>query len=295
MNKQQLQAGLILCISILLFSCGNISEPSNTKESESLDTAKVPEVDRIVALSSLTADLVQQLSPEKLVGITGSSLLNDDSRFSQLPKVSSGRTPPNLEKIVALEPDLVLGSIGFHDKIAQRLEEIGISTQLVEVKSWSKLTQMTEVLANQLNADPQPLLKRYQSCLDKAPDKSDATVLALVSRQPILSPNKTSWSGDFLRQFNVNNLAANLQGKSPIGGYVSLSAENIIKQNPDVLIIVDPRDEGLLEQLKKDAFWGQLNASKNQGIHILDYYGFINPGSVEKIEEACTRLSQILM
>ena len=83
-----------------------------------MDIAKTPEIDRIVALSSLSADLVQQLSPTKLVGITGSSLLNDDSRFSQLPRVSSGRTPPNLEKIVALEPDLVLGSMGFHDKIA---------------------------------------------------------------------------------------------------------------------------------------------------------------------------------
>ena len=190
MKKQHLQAGLILCLSILLFSCGNISDPSKTADSQSLDTATTPEIDRIVALSSLTADLVQQLSPTKLVGITGSSLLNDDSRFSQLPRVSSGRTPPNLEKIVALEPDLVLGSMGFHDKIAQRLEEIGISTQLIEVKSWSKLTQLTEALGNQLSADPQPLLNRYQSCLAKAPGKSETTVLALVSRQPILSPNK---------------------------------------------------------------------------------------------------------
>ena len=140
-----------------------------------------------------------------------------------------------------------------------------------------------------------PLLNRYQSCLAKAPGKSETTVLALVSRQPILSPNKNSWSGDFLRQFNVSNLAANLQGKSPIGGYVTLSAESIIKQNPDILIIVDPRDEGLLEQLQQDAVWKQLKASKNEDIYTLDYYGFINPGSVGKIEETCTQLSQIFM
>ena len=113
MKKQHLQAGLILCLSILLFSCGNISDSLNTDDSQSLDTATTPEIDRIVALSSLSADLVQQLSPTKLVGITGSSLLNDDSRFSQLPRVSSGRTPPNLEKDRCLRTRFSPGQHGF--------------------------------------------------------------------------------------------------------------------------------------------------------------------------------------
>ncbi len=283
-----LKTGIILGLSLILIACTAANNPtvSNTNSSEG-------SVERVVALSSLMADVTQKLSPQKLVGIPGSSLLNEDPQFQNLEKVSSGRTPPNLEKVIALEPDLVLGAAGFHDKVGQRLEEIGISTRLVEVDSWASLTEITQDVANRLNADAEPLLQRYQSCLTQAPP-SEKSVLVLVNRQPILSPNKTSWAGDFLEQFNVNNLAADLQESSPIGGYITLSAEKLLQANPDVIIVIDPAKEGIIKQFQNDAFWGKLQATTNNQVYSFDYYGLVNPGSIEKIEEACDRLSQIL-
>ncbi|NJM88466.1 MAG: ABC transporter substrate-binding protein, partial [Hydrococcus sp. RU_2_2] len=29
-------------------------------------------------------------------------------------------------------------------------------------------------------------------------------------------------------------------------------------------------------------------------VYVFDYYGLINPGSIDKIEEACTKLKQVL-
>ena len=71
---------------------------------------------RIVALTSLSADVINSLSNESLVGIPGSSLLNKNVDFENKTIISSGRMPPNLEKILKLKPDLVIGSNGFHDK-----------------------------------------------------------------------------------------------------------------------------------------------------------------------------------
>jgi iron complex transport system substrate-binding protein len=247
---------------------------------------------RIVALTSLTADLVQTLEGEALVGIPGNELLRGDDRFADLPTVSEGRTEPDLEQIVALEPTLVIGAAGFHDRTLQRLEELGTQTLTTEVNSFADLRDLTTSLATTLEADPQPLLERYDACLAQAPTDSPAT-LVLVSRQPLLSPNKTSWAGDFLAQFKVQNVAADLQGESPFDGYITLPEEKVLAANPEVLLVVDA-GENLLEQLKGESFWGQLQATQQGQVHSFDYFGLVNPGSIASIERTCEQLSTLL-
>ncbi|MBD2425458.1 ABC transporter substrate-binding protein [Phormidium sp. FACHB-1136] len=246
---------------------------------------------RIVALTSLTADLVQTLESEALVGIPGNELLRGDDRFANLPTVSEGRTEPDLEQIVALEPTLVIGAAGFHDRTLQRLEELGTPTLTTEVNSWADLRDLTTALATTLEADPQPLLDRYDACLAQAPTDSPST-LVLVSRQPLLSPNKTSWAGDFLAQFKVNNVAADLQGESPFDGYITLPEEKVLAANPDVLLVVDA-GENLLEQLKSEPFWGQIQATQQGQVHSFDYFGLVNPGSIASIERTCEQLGRL--
>jgi len=115
----------------------------------------------------------------------------------------------------------------------------------------------------------------------------------LVSRQPLLSPNKTSWAGDFLAQFKVKNVAADLQGESPFDGYITLPEEKVLAANPDVLLVVDA-GENLLEQLKGEPFWGQIKATQQGQVHSFDYFGLVNPGSIASIERTCEQLSTLL-
>lgn len=246
---------------------------------------------RIVALTSLTADLVQTLEGEALVGIPGNELLRGDDRFANLPTVSEGRTAPDLEQIVALEPTLVIGAAGFHDRTLQRLEELGTPTLTTEVNGWADLRELTTTLATTLEADPRPLLDRYDACLTQVPTDSPST-LVLVSRQPLLSPNKTSWAGDFLAQFKVNNVAADLQGESPFDGYITLPEEKVLAANPDVLVVVDA-GENLLDQLKGEPFWGQIQATQQGQVHSFDYFGLVNPGSIASIERTCEQLGRL--
>ena len=77
---------------------------------------------RVVALTSLSADMVVSLDPTVLVGIPGTSLTKADPRFNGIKRVSSGRSQPSVEAIVALKPDLVIGAEGFHSKILNSLD-----------------------------------------------------------------------------------------------------------------------------------------------------------------------------
>jgi iron complex transport system substrate-binding protein len=254
-------------------------------------TAKVNNAQRVVALTSLSADIVHRLSPTRLVGITGSKLLESNPAFSQLPRVAEGRNPPNLEKIVALKPDLVIGAAGMHDQVLGQLSSSGIPTLATKVDRWDALASLTKILASTVQADPAPLLKSYQGYFKPKPTKT-ASTLILASDQPLLAPNSKSWAGDLLTQFGVKNVVANLQGKSQFGGYLTLSPEKVVTIDPEVIILINAPGSDI-SKIKANPLFKRLKATKNNRVYVFDYYGLVNPGSVASIDRATKQLRQI--
>ncbi|KAB8316872.1 ABC transporter substrate-binding protein [Tolypothrix campylonemoides VB511288] len=295
MQRRFILFGLILWLSLTIFACTNTTtEQAKNTDASTISTSQQSQqsVKRVVSLTSLSADIIYQLDSAKLVGISGSNLFKNDSRFKDIPRVSEGQATPNLEKIVALKPDLVIGAEGFSNLITDKLKELGITTLLTKVDSWEGLQELTKTLAKIVDADSTPLLNRYQTFLPDKPALNPSTLM-LVSRQPILSPSKKSWAGNLLEKFQAKNLTADLQGKISIPGYVTLSAEKVLEANPDVLIVVSPQP-GLLKSFKSESFWNQLKATKNNRVYEFDYYGLVNPGSVDAIEKACQQLKVAL-
>ncbi|MBE9213601.1 ABC transporter substrate-binding protein [Plectonema cf. radiosum LEGE 06105] len=292
---------IAILLTFLLIACNSTTTKNSSESSTNVTQIKEnqvskPEIEnakRVVALTSLSADIIHRLDATKLVGIPGSSLLRKDERFAKLPAVSEGRTPPNIEKIVALKPDLVIGAVGFHEQTFKKLKDLGITTLASETNSWDALIKHTQELAQAINTDPALLLEKYSSFINDIP-KNNNSLLVLVSSQPVLSPNKNSWTGDLLSKFNANNLTANLQGESIGQGYVTLSEEKIVQQNPEILLVVDPANAGVITQLKSKNFWNKLKATQKEQVYVFDYYGLVNPGSIDKIEETCKQLKKIL-
>lgn len=299
MMRSQTIITTTLILAALLTACSSPVEQQQSSAPAPVATpANVTAASRVVALTSLSADIVHRLDQTKLVGVPGSRLLRQNPELAKLPQVSEGQTPPNLEKIVALKPDLVIGATGFHDQVLERLKATGIRTLTTQVTSWRSLQDLTRTLATEIQANPEPLLQFYQSLLptkssDSNSKSNSSSALVLVSYQPILAPNKTSWAGDLLTQFQIPNVAADLQGQSPQRGYITLSPEKILETNPATLILVDVGD-GTVEKLKAAPFWNKLNAVTNDRVYIFDYFGLVNPGSVAAIEKAAQQLQQIL-
>jgi iron complex transport system substrate-binding protein len=277
--------------SVLLISCSATNVQNSNNPTKSSSPQNIQSAQRVVALTPLTADIIERLDKTKLVGIAGSSLLKEDPRFQNVTQVSEGQTPPNLEKIVALKPDLVIGAKGFSEQTLNKLKELEISTLSTEIKTWDSLLEITQKLAQIVGADPTTLLNKYQSFLTNIPQQNLST-LVLVDRKPILAPNKDSWAGSLLTKFNAKNLAAELQGKSPFSGYITLSPEKILQENPEIVLVVEAFGQKLLDEFKAEPFWKQLKATQSDRVYVFDYYGLINPGSIDKIEEACEKLKQ---
>ena len=286
--------------SLLLATACTTTVPTNSNDAISdrpksdapAETAIAPAT-KVVALSSISSDLVETLDDDALVGVAGSRLIAEDSRFNGLTVVSQGRTEPDLEKIIALEPDLVIGAEGFHKKTLQRMEDLNIPTLAYDIDSWAALDSFTQELALRLGDDAEGVRDRYDACLAKASDASKPeSALILVSRQPMLSPNKDSWAGDFLNQFNINNIAADWQGESEFNGYVTLSAEKVLEADPGALFVINTGDD-IVGQFKAEPFWSQLKATQTDQVHVFEYFGLINPGSLASIEDTCEKLGNL--
>ena len=249
---------------------------------------------KIIALTSLSADLVNSIDSKSLVGIPGSSLLKSNPSYKDIEIISSGRMPPNLEKIISLKPDLVIGANGFHDKPLSKLNQLGVKTLSTKIKNLKDLENLNkEINSFLLKKDIEPLSNKISNCYSSSSKISkDKNVIALVSTKPILSPNSQSWSGNLIKRFGLKNLTSELQSKSEFRGYVNLSQEWLLKAKPNNLIVVKTPGSNI-SQYESLAIWKKIPAVKKKNIFPFDYYGLINPGSLDSINKACKKLSSI--
>ena len=246
---------------------------------------------KVVALTSLTADLVNTISKDSLVGIPGSSILKKNKEFDSIPIVSSGRMPPDLEKILSLKPDLVIGAKGFHDRPLSKLNSLGISTLSTSISSLDDLDNLNKKLASKLKTRTKSLQDILGNCYSKKKVKNKNLVV-LVSSKPILSPNNDSWAGSLISSFKLNNLASEISNKTEFKGYVNLSPEWLLKSQPEnILVIKTPGSD--ISQYESINIWNKLEAVKNNKIYTFDYYGLINAGGLNAINKACQKLSLI--
>ena len=279
-----------LFLIFLSFFISNIflSNPIRSSKIKTEDNNKIA---RVVALTSLSADLVNYISNESLLGIPGSSLLKNNNDFSNKTIVSSGRMPPDLEKILSLKPDLVIGAKGFHDRTLSKLNSLKINTLSTSISSLDDLNILYKEIASKLNTRTKSLKDILGNCYLKNKNKNK-NVVVLVSSKPILSPNNDSWAGNLISSFNLNNLASGITNKTEFKGYVNLSPEWLIKSQPEnILVIKTPGSD--LSQYSSMNIWNKLEAVKNNKIYTFDYYGLINAGGINAINKACKKLSTI--
>ena len=267
-----------------------LTNPIKSSNIKSEDNNKIT---RVVALTSLSADLVNQISNHSLLGIPGSSLLKNNNDFSNKTIISSGRMPPDLEKILSLKPDLVIGAKGFHDRTLSKLNSLGINTLSTSISSLEDLDILYKQIALKLNTKTNALEDILANCYSKNNNKNkNKNLVVLVSSKPILAPNQDSWAGNLISSFKLNNLASEITNKTEFKGYVNLSPEWLLKSQPEnILVIKTPGSD--ISQYESINIWNKLEAVKNNKIYTFDYYGLINAGGINAINKACQKLSSI--
>jgi iron complex transport system substrate-binding protein len=249
---------------------------------------------RVICAAPSTTKFLQYLGLEdKIIAVTNW----DDFEAERIGDLF----PINLEKIVSLNPDLIFTFGGFQLPEVVKLEQHGLTTVVLNANSVQQILndlvlvgtimgipEKAKQLANQLQ-------ERYLNIAKKAYnipfDKRVKVVFLMDIPGPDVREVWTCGQGSYLNDLITlaggANIAALFTGPN---GFLPISLEYIVSQNPDVLIVtsyVPNSEEQIKQKISNHPILKSLKAVKNKRIYVYDNYllSLPVPQLVEYIEK----------
>jgi iron complex transport system substrate-binding protein len=226
---------------------------------------------RIVSLAPSITEMVYFLGLEgKLVGVT---------RFSSFPKEAQKKpkvgiyTGINIEKVVSLDPELVIATVdGNRREDVEMLEEIGIPVYVINPRTVSQIletlkrlgevcgvSEKSERLASSLN-------ERVSRVERLVRNKRKPLVLLAVNMRPLMSVNSKTIHHNLIQLAGGRNMT----GDQAIT-YPKLNIEEVIKRQPDVIIISSMEKGGRYETARKEWYrYPTVPAVREGRVHLID-------------------------
>lgn len=297
--------GLVLLLAVALVGCmawflqqdgqAAVQEGTTRHVTDSTGT----EVDipahpqRVVFLNVSNMDLfVAAGGADKIAGRPTSHSMSEAlaDAVKEVPEVGIIHTP-NVEKILALQPDLVIGvNVSYHNKMRDTLAQNGIPLYINALDTledtYHTLAFFGELTGEETVAAGQADSIRYtcDAAIDKAKGKTGPQVLLLFSTPDSASAaTSKSFPGDLLKRIGAVNIA-DLEAE-PSEAFVPLSKEYVLRHNPDVIGIIsmgqaEGQAEQFLHQMHEDESWRETRAVQQGRVFLLPSSLFtVNPGS----------------
>ena len=243
---------------------------------------------RIVSLAPHTTEMAAALGlTEQLVGVSERS--DYPSEVANLPTVA-GYTGIDVEQVMALKPDLVLGWRGGNPPQAlAQLRQFGVPLFLSDagtpeeiIDELLELGRLTarQAEAQQLAAALRQRLAALNLRYGRMPSRPK--VFYELWRQPLMTAGKPGWLTPLLARCGADNLFADIDLPYP-----QVELEIVLQRNPDVIIVGDyDRDYWL--------HWPQLAAVQSARVHQVapDLLQRMGPRLIDGLEALCALIWQ---
>jgi iron complex transport system substrate-binding protein len=225
-----------------------------------LDLPRPPQ--RIVAMLPSLTEMVCELGAcDRLVGVDDYS--NSPAQVRQLPRLG-GLEDTNIERVIALKPDLVL--LASSSRAVGRLEGLGIKVATLEPKTLADLRRVWMQLAQVLEVPDGPARwQRVEAAVDAAARRLPAalrgtTVYFEVNSAPYAA-SEDSFIGELLARIGVVNV---VPGK--LGPFPKLNPEYVVRADPQVIMISDHD----ARSLKARPGWDRIRAVRDGRVCFFD-------------------------
>ena len=234
---------------------------------------------RIVSLlPSLTETVCALGACDRLVGVDRFS--NDPPAVAALPKLGGG-IDPDIERVVALQPDLVL--IATSSRAVARFEALGLKVLALEPRSSADLRRTLRTLGALL--DVREAADRVWREIDAAVEAvaqslpahaQGARVYFEVSQGPYAA-GPGSFIGEVMSRLGLRNIVP-----PALGPYPKLNPEFVVRADPDLILIGRQNAARLTER----PGWAALRAIAQQRICAFD------PAQADVLVRAGPRMAQ---
>lgn len=290
---------LLTTLAVLLAACSPEPTPVPITLTDGLNrvvTLKGP-AQRIVSLAPSNTELLYEVG-------AGAQVVGRDD-FSDFPVEAQALTSVggslgiyDLKAIAALKPDLVLAAQINTPEQVKSLEDMGLTVFYLTnpehmVGLYQNLQSVGTLTGKTVQAEAliQSLQVRIQAVIDKLP--TITTHYKVYYELDATDPTMpfTAGPGSYI------NILLEIAGDQNIGAslsspFASISSEEVIKQNPDFILLGDAAYGVTVESVMKRPGWSVINAVKNNRVFIFDDNIVNRPTA--RIVDAAEMLSTII-
>lgn len=243
---------IVLALCLWLVACVARAAPVTDDRGVAVDLPHAPQ--RIVTILPSLAEIVCELGAcGRLVGVD--DYADWPAAVRRLPRV--GGVDPDIERIVALKPDLVLLTAGA--PVAPRLQALGVPVFGVELKTLADLRRTMLNIGALLQAGGAPLLwERIERSIDGAarrlpPGVRGTTVYFEVSNGPYAA-SESSHIGELLARLGAVDIVPARLGSVP-----KLNPEFVVRADPQVIVLA----AGAVQPIAQRPGWKRIRAVRD--------------------------------
>ncbi|HYF18613.1 MAG TPA: helical backbone metal receptor [Ramlibacter sp.] len=211
----------------------------------------------VTLLPSLTETVCELGACDRLVGVDNYS--NWPASVQRLPHVG-GLDDASIERIVALQPDLVL--LSSTSRALARLEGLGVRVMGLELKTLADVQRGLQKVSQVLGVGgAERVWERINTAIDRAaatlpPPLRGTTVYFEVS-SGFYAASEASHIGEILRRVGAANVVPGRLGTVP-----KLNPEFVVRADPQVIMLSDRHVDGLRER----PGWARIRAVRDNRI-----------------------------
>ena len=302
-------AKLFAVLLFLLAACGPNAAPATTSASPTSAAASSPAAFPATVSDFQDRSVTIPKRPERIVSIgpsiteflfalgAGNRVVGTDD-FSDEPAAAKsiekvGGIKVNFEKVVALKPDLVL-IVKFSDGTIEKLASAGLLVLVVDPQSVGEVARTAILVGRATGGDGSALAATIDQKVQQVKVKvAAATTKPRVYHEvdasdpaKIFTVGPGSYIHDLIEIAGGTNIAA-----KAVGAYPQLSAEEILRADPEVIVLAAAPYSAKPEQVAARTGWSAISAVKNGRIVTIEPNLINRPGPrVGEAAEAYARL-----
>lgn len=226
---------------------------------------KAQEIKRIISLApSITENIYLVGGKDKLVGCTSYCKQAIKDGVEQIGSTIN----VNIEKILSLQPDLVLTMEMTKPQDVATMQKLGIHVEVIKTpKNFDEICDQTmhiatlignkEIAAGIINDSKE----KVNEIRGKSETITSKNVLIQIGANPIFVVLENTFLEDFITICNCKNIAAGIK-------HGTMTRESVLAKNPDVIVVADMGGFGKEEQ-KVWQSYSEMSAAKNKKIFII--------------------------
>lgn len=256
-------------------------------------------VDRVVVLQHQTLNLLVQLdATSKMVGILGNwkQQLGDGyarlvPQLNRIPALGD-LTRVDLEKLVALDPQVVFVTNYAPQEMIDQIQDLGIAVVAISLRSDTRqAAQLNPQLHNEEQAYNDGLIQGIRligDVVNRQPQAEKLIAATFSQRQQVAERLQTVTQAQRIRVYMANpDLTTYGSGKytglmmahagalnvaaATVKGYKQVSMEQILAWNPQVIFVQD-RYPQVINEINQQPVWQTVDAVKNHRVYLMPEY-----------------------